>query len=95
MGFFLLHAVWRQGGVGHERHGPGPFKGRGQQTLVPSAIAGYPSGNYFAPFGDEIPEDPNVLEIYGGGMFSAKTANLPPVERLSLFSAARIHLSFS
>jgi hypothetical protein len=59
------------------------------------AVARYSAGDYFAPLGDEIFQNANVLIVDAGGVLSTKTADLAAVKWFPFLSATRIHGYFS
>src|SRR5207247_9216863 len=67
----------------HERDRPRPLDGDRQLTLMPQAIARHPARNDPAPFGQEVPEQADIL-IINGDLVMAEPAH-PPALKTSSF----------
>src|SRR5437867_7201871 len=67
----------------HERDRPRPLDGDRQLTLMPQAIARHPARNDPAPFGQEVPEQTDIL-IINGDLVMAEPAH-PPALKTSSF----------
>ena len=96
-----------RGSEGKQRHAAGSFDGGRQQSLMASAVAGNPARRHFAPFGDKLRNNPEILVIDPQRLIGAETAYFAPehwpaarraflvIRSLPTWSRAPFHLCHS
>jgi hypothetical protein len=84
----VVLVVVRTGGKRKQRDDPRPLDGRGDFPLMLGAIAGYPPGNDFTPFGDVIPE---IFRIFIINFYLRISAELTYLPAKSSFSYESCH----